>query len=143
MDIQESRIEKIREFFKNCPLLNENEKIGIDFLQETIGEYVIESTPVSQIVEKYVTGTSKRQDIFIFASRESYGEDEIQNILNSRFYEQVVNWIEKRNDEGILPEIEGIDSIEVISTPYAAKTSENTARYEFEFKIIYIVKGGI
>lgn len=138
----ESRVEKVRKFFNKCPFLNKNNQIGIDFLNETIGEYVIESTPVSQIIEKYITGSSKRQDIYIFASHESYGQDMIQNILNSRFYEKVVDWIETENDKGNLPEIEGIESIEVLSTPYAAKTSENTARYEFEFKIIYICKGG-
>lgn len=140
--LEESRIEKVREFFNQCPLLNKDNQIGIDFLRQTIEEYVIESTPVSQIIEKYITGSSKRQDIFIFASRESYGPDTLQNILNSRFYEKIVSWIEEQNDNDILPEIEGIESIEVLSTPYASKTSESTARYEFEFKIIYNVKGG-
>lgn len=137
MDKYKSRIEKVKEFFETCPYLDKNSKFGVDFLDLGISDYVIESTPVTQIVEKYVTGKTKRQDIFVFGSKESFGEDIIQNIENSRVYQKIIDWVEEQNNKGILPDIEGIDEIEILSTPYANQDSENTAKYEFEFKIIY------
>lgn len=135
--MEKSRIEKVKEFFEKCPYLDENSKFGVDFLDLGISDYVIESTPVTQIIEKYITGKTKRQEIFIFGSKESFGQDVLENINNSRLYQKIIEWVEEQNEKQNLPLIDGIDSIEVISTPYANQDTKTTAKYEFEFKIIY------
>lgn len=131
-----SMIEKIKDFIAKCHLLKD-EQINVDYLSNEISYYSIEVVPSERTLRKYLDGSEDRQLIFVFASRESYSEDVIQNILNSKFYEDFNDWIEEQNDKGILPNIEGIESIECTSPGYAFQTSEDTARYQIQMKILY------
>ena len=63
--------------------------------------------------------------------------EEIQNMLNTEFYEDFSNWIEENNFNGILPNIEGIETIECLSTGYAYQTGIDTARYQIQLRITY------
>ncbi len=109
-----SMIEEIKDFIAKCPLLK-NGKINVDYLSNEISEYSIEVVPAEKTLKKYLDGSEDRQLVFVFASRASYGPDTIQNILNSKFYEDFNEWIEEQNDSGILPKVEGIESIECTS----------------------------
>lgn len=57
---------------RTCPLLDEDGKVRVNFLGETPIEYVIEEVPAEPIVKRYVDGSSIRQVLFIFASRDEY-----------------------------------------------------------------------
>ena len=56
-----------------------------------------------RIIKRYVDGSSVRQFEFIFASRESYGQEVLQNIENSGFYEHFADWIEEKNKASEFP----------------------------------------
>lgn len=131
-----SMVEKIKEFIAKCPLLKEG-KINVDYLGNEISEYSIEVVPAEKTLKKYLDGSEDRQLVFVFASRESYGEDIIQNMLNSKFYEDFNEWIETQNDNDNLPDISGIESIECTSPGYAFQTSEVTARYQIQMRVLY------
>ena len=138
MENQENKsmIEAIKEFISKCPLLK-NGKINVDYLGNEVSDYSIEVVPADVVIQKYLDGSEDRQLICVFASRESYSEDVIQNILNSKFYEDFSEWIETQNDNGILPQIDGIESIECTSPGYAFQTSENMARYQIQMRVLY------
>lgn len=136
MEENKSMLEAIKEFIAKCPLLNDG-KINVDYLGNEVSDYSIETVPAEVVVQKYLDGSETRQLVFVFASRASYSEDVIQNILNSKFYEDFSEWIEMQNEFGILPDIEGIESIECTSPGYAFQTSENTARYQIQMRIQY------
>jgi hypothetical protein len=109
--------------------------------------YSIEPTPISPTNTDFIDDSGIKQFAFIFASRESYGQETIQNMLNTEFYEDFSNWIEEQDNEGNLPDIEGIESIECTSTGYAYQTGIDTARYQIQLRITYYKeknkKGGI
>lgn len=145
MKKKKSIIEAIREYIATCPYLHDG-KIGVDYLENEVA-YSIEPTPVSPKDVNFIDDTGIKQFAFILASRESYGQETIQNMLNTEFYEDFANWIEENNFNGILPEIEGIESIECLSTGYAFQTGIDTARYQIPLRITYYKeinkKGGI
>jgi len=130
-------IDKIRKYFIDCPCLDKNGRIGVDYLGSDSVDYSIEQTPVSPIIKKYRDGGSLRQLSFILASRQAWGADVINNLLNCKLYNDIEAWIEDNNDNGILPEINGIESIECTSTGYAYQVSELTARYQIPMRITY------
>ena len=69
-----------------------------------------------------------------------------QNIENSGFYEDFLNWIEQENAQGNLPILEGNKEaveLKVSTTGYAFQTDENSARYQIQLKLIYLQKGGV
>ena len=82
--------------------------------------YSIEETPCNPIIKKYIDGSSIRQFEFIFASRESYGPDVLNNISNSGFYEDFANWIEEENIKGNLPDL-----------------NDKECRYQIQMRITY------
>ena len=75
-------INSIRKFMLECPHLDEFAKgINVDYLDDEIASYSIEEVPTNPIIKRYVDGSSVRQFEFIFASRESYGQEVLQNIF--------------------------------------------------------------
>lgn len=142
---KKSIIKAIRKYISSCPYLHDG-KIGVDYLENEIA-YSIEPTPISPTDTSFIDDSGIKQFAFILASRESYGQETIQNILNTEFYEDFSNWIEEQNFNGELPEIEGIESIKCMSTGYAYQTGIDTARYQIQLRITYYKeknkKGGI
>ena len=132
---KKSIIKAIREYIEKCPYLHAG-KIGVDYLENEMA-YSIEPSPVSPKDTNFIDDTGIKQFAFIFASRESYGQETIQNILNTEFYEDFSNWIEENDMNGILPEIDGIETIECLSTGYAYQTGIDTARYQIQLRITY------
>jgi hypothetical protein len=132
---KKSIIKAIREYIEKCPYLHDG-KIGVDYLENEMA-YSIEPSPVSPKDTNFIDDTGIKQFAFIFASRESYGQETIQNILNTEFYEDFSNWIEENDMNGILPEIDGIETIECLSTGYAYQTGIDTARYQIQLRITY------
>jgi len=132
---KKSIIKAIREFIAQCPHLHDG-KIGVDYLENEVA-YSIEPTPVAPKDESFIDDSAIKQFAFIFASRESYGQETIQNMLNTEFYEDFSDWIEEKNINGNLPEIEGIETIECLSTGYAYQTGIDTARYQIQLRITY------
>lgn len=136
MDDEKTIIDKIREYIATCPYLKEG-KIGVDYLGNEPTAYSIEPVPVKPVVGENIDGSCLEQYAFVLASRESYGAETIQNMLNSKFYEKFSKWIKKNNKEGILPDIDGIELIECTSTAYAYQTGIESARYQIQLRIVY------
>lgn len=136
-------IESIRSFIKQCPFLEEFEgavRIGVDYLDSEATTYSIEKVPCNPIIKKYVDGSSKRQEQFIFASRESYVEDIFNNLDNINFYEKFASWIEENNDNEKLPILDNKESLslELTSNGYAFQTDIDKAQYQIQMRLIYM-----
>ena len=78
-----------------------------------------------------------RQYQFQLISCNDYGADVLQNMSNSKFYEDLYDLIESNNKEGILPDINGIESIECLNNGEILDATTNTARYSIQMKITY------
>ncbi|WP_415347948.1 chloramphenicol resistance protein [Clostridium perfringens] len=137
-------IESIRNFIKKCPCLEEFEgaiRIGVDYLDKESTTYSIEKVPCNPIIKKYVDGSCKKQELFIFSSRESYGPDVFNNLDNINFYEKFAEWLEEQNCNKSLPKLTGkyeAEKLEVTSNGYAFQTDVDKARYQIQLRLIYI-----
>lgn len=137
-------INAIKEYIEKCPYLSEFSRgININFLDDEISSYSIETIPVNPIIKRYVDGSSIRQYLFLFCSKESYGQEVLQNIQNSGFFEKLTLWIEENNKQGILPNLnDGQEAIkiEVLTTGYPFQTDVDRARYQIQLKLEYFQK---
>lgn len=132
-------IDKLREYFKNnVTLAEEFENILIDFLGESATTYTIEPIPTEQILKQYTDGGSLRQFVFQFGSREFYDNSVAQNIDNLNFYERFQEEIENNNRNGILPDVEGIQTIECLNNGTIQDVQTGTAKYSIQMRIIYL-----
>lgn len=135
---QEIIVDKLRIYFdKNVTLTDEFENILIDFLGKDAVTYTIEPIPSEYILTPYSDGSSLRQFIFQFSSREYYDESVAQQISNLGFYEKFQNEIERNNNNKILPDIEGIQSIECLNYGTIQDIQTGTAKYGIQMRITY------
>lgn len=133
-------INKVREYFISCPLIDLDKRIRVDYLGVEEVEYTIDSVPVEPIVKQYADGGALKQFVFVFGSREYYGSDEVQNMENSGFYEQFSNWLEEQSNLGVLPKLSGnkvARRIEATTQGYLFDSSESMARYQIQCRLTY------
>lgn len=133
-------IEKVREYFLKCPLISKKTQINVDYLGVNSVEYTIDSVPVEPILNKYIDGGALKQFVFVFASREYYGSDVLQNMENSGFYQLFYEWLEEQNNIGNLPKLTGrkiAKEIGAITQGYMFDSSEESARYQIQCRLTY------
>lgn len=135
---QEVLVEKIRLYFdEHVSLATEFENILIDFLDKEAITYTIEPIPTEYVLRPYSDGSSLRQFVFQFSSREFYDESVAQQISNLGFYEKFQNEIERNNNSRILPDIDGIQSIECLNYGTIQDIQPGTAKYGIQMRITY------
>lgn len=134
-------IKAVRDFIKECPYLDAFHKgIGVDYLAEDDTAYMIESVPADPVIKSYTDGSSVRQFVFVFASREAYGSDVLQNIENSGFFEDFAEWLEKQTLEGNLLDLgpkRTARSIRASTLPYVFDNEVHKAQYQIQCQLKY------
>ena len=132
-------IHSLWDYFLTCPLMGDK-KINIDFLPEKSLEYSIDTTPATEIVKRYVDGSSVRQYLFVIRSVQDYGSDVLQNIANSGFFESLSNWLEEQTRNKnfpILPSGKEPKKIEAQSTGYLFVSGPDTGKYQIQCRLQY------
>ncbi|HSH35516.1 chloramphenicol resistance protein [Schnuerera sp.] len=133
-------IKSIRKYFLDCPILDEFIKIGVDYLDPNEKEYTIDPIPSNTVIKEYIDGGRLKQYLFVFASREFYGDDVIQNIENSGFYEKLSSWVDNQSKKGNLPILSGNKKsieLKVTTSGYLFNATEDRARYQIQMQLVY------
>ena len=134
-------IEAIREYISDLDCMA-TFKINVNYLDGENDSFSIEEVPCNQIIKKYLDGSTLRQYQFVFCGREPYGAEILQNIENSTFYEDFANEIEEKNNNDVLPTLEGMEatSLEITSNAYTVSVTEDTAMYQINLNLKYYKK---
>ena len=135
----DSIIDALEKYFIGCELLKDG-ALRVDYLGEKPVEYTIEVLPCDPVVKRYLGGSTVRQYLFAFGSREFYSQERLQNIQNSAFYERLADWVETKSMSGVLPELpDGMEAqqLEVVSSGYLFDGSMTNARYQIQFRLLY------
>ena len=146
---KKATIECIKEYYKNCPNL-ENADISTDYLNPDVTDNSKEFWSLEQdqtnnpIIKENVLGTKATiQFFFTFASRLMFNiQKDKQNIENLRKLEDIVEWTLQENSKRnrpILNDNEECLKIEITSSPYLYGTDKSMtqARYQFQGKITF------
>ena len=134
-----ARIDKLRTYlFDKLDTLTTNNKyqINADFLGD-IGDYSLDKVPTEIEVENWIDGTEIHKDVYNFRSRKAYSSDEVNNLANIGFFEDFENLIKSNNEEGILPDIEGIESIECLNCGTLNSVDGTEAIFDIQIQITY------
>ena len=132
-------VDKIKDYFlQHVTLAEEFKNILADFLGEDATDYTIEPVPIEPVLRQYTDGSYLGQLVFQFGSREYYDDSNDQNIENLDFYEKFQAEIEYNNRNRILPDIDGIQSIECLSNGTIQDVQKGTAKYVIQMRITYL-----
>lgn len=140
MNYNDARITKLRTYlFSIIDTLTTNKKyqINANMLDNDINNYSLDKIPTASTVEKWVTGMEIHKDIYSFRSRKAYSQDVINNLSNIGFFEIFESIIKSNNKKGVLPNIEGIQSIECLNCGTMLSADTNTAEFEIQIQITY------
>lgn len=133
---EKSNIELIEEFIETCPYLK-NGKIDVDYLKGDINSYSIITSQLEPILTKYRGGGSLRQIGFDFIVQAPASSRNIDNLANSKFGENFINWIEEQDDKRNLPKIPNVQHIQCISPSYILQRTSTQATYAIQMKCTY------
>ena len=130
-------------YLLTCPLLGDH-PLGVDWLPDKSVAFSIDTTPASQIIQRYYSGSSLRQYEFVLRSVADYGADILQNVANSTLYEQLAAWFEEQTRKRNFPDLGSgrtVQSIEAQSTGYLMTAAPDVGRYQIQCRMIYYEKG--
>ena len=140
MDVNELRITKLRQYLLEIidELLNSNEyQINADMLANNPVNFSLDKIPTASTVEKWINGTETCRDVFNLRSRNEYSQDTINNLKNIGFFEQFEEKINSNNKKGILPDIDGIETIECLNSGTLNRAETKTAEFDIQIQITY------
>ena len=136
-----TRIAKLGEYLETIleTLNSKYKKVNADFLGLEVNNYSLDKIPTASEVETWLTGTKICKDVYSFRSRNAYSSNRLNNLKNIGFFEEFQKVINSNNDNGILPEIDNIESIECLNqgTFNSADASGKTAVFDIQLQIVY------
>lgn len=140
-----NRISQLRSYLFDIinTLTSDNDyQINADFLGEE-GDYSLNKIPTASVVERWVTGIEIHRDVFSLRSKKPYSQDTINNLENIGFFEQFEEKIKSNNKEGVLPDINGIESIECLNCgSMVASEDGSSAIFDIQIQITYKINEG-
>ena len=138
--VEDLRITKLRTYLLSIIdvlVTNKKYQINANMLSNEPNNYSLDKIPTSSTVEEWITGTKICRDVYSFRSRVGYSQDTIENLINVGFFEIFEKLISSNNEKGILPNIEGIQSIQCLNCGSMNNANTNTAEFDIQIQIKY------
>ena len=137
----DTRIAKLGQYLETIleTLNSKYKKVNADFLGLEVNNYSLDKIPTASVVEKWITGLEIHRDVYSFRSRNSYSSDRLNNLKNIGFFEEFESVIRTNNDNGILPDIKGIEKIECLNCGTFNREDESgkSAIFDIQLQIAY------
>lgn len=134
-----SIIESIRSFIARCPHLADG-RLNVDYLGDEPTEYTVDGEPATTVVKKYADGGAVKRYLFVFASRDYYGQDTLQALETHAFYEKFAEWMREESKGNRLPKLgDGKQALEIeaLSPGYLFDNAAGNARYQIQCELTY------
>ena len=138
-----SLAEALRDWFRSCPAVLPGNRFNVDYLPSNPTEYAIYVSPTAIKYKTDILGEVYVDPVqsvnFVFASRDAYSADTLQNLANLGFYDEVIAWMLSQNKHKNFPSIdEGrIISIMPTLTQYLFAAGASSGRYQISCTIKY------
>lgn len=141
MQVEDYRISKLRNYLFNViNTLTENRsyQINANMLSNRVDDYSLDKMPVDIEQESWITGNTLNREVYSFRSRKTYSQDTIVNLKNMGFFEDFEYAIKTNNNEGDLPDIDGIEDIKCLS-PFTMISNDDgkLATFDIQIQITY------
>jgi len=133
----------LRTWFRSCPSVSSGNRFHVDYLSAQPTEYTINVAPtqidykVDVLGEVYVNPIQTVN--FVFACREDYSADVLQNLTNLGFFDELISWMIEQNKLHNFPIISDGDVISVMPTltQYLYEATADTGRYQINCVLKY------
>ena len=139
MAVNDYRISKLRQYLFeiiNTLTTNREYQINANMLGD-VDDFSLDKIPTNTEIENWIIGIQKKRDVYTFRSRKAYSQDAINNLKNIGFFEEFEKIIKSNNEEGILPDIQNIESIECLNCGTLNNTNGTEAIFDIQIQVTY------
>ena len=139
-DASTAIMNSVVEFFKDCPILNEDGTFSVDTIPDQALSYAFSYVPSTRVIKKYLDRSTVRQFNFTLSSNEIFDQETAVNLQNSAFYDGLSDWVEeqeKAKNLPILPEGMTAQHLYVTLPGHLESTNGKTARYSIQMQLVY------
>ena len=135
-----NRTEQLKSYLMDVlnDMRKEFEMLNINFLSNEIDNYSLDKIPTQSVIETTITGKQKKKDVYNFRSRNAYGSNEAINLSNMGFWETFERVIYSNNEQGILPNIDGIYEIKCLNCGSLQRAETQTCEMSIQIEIDYL-----
>lgn len=141
-------IEKIEKYIKTFEPIGEDARFNLEFLpDESVAYSLVEEPSFNngkgiRVVKHYGNGMKLKELSVQLQRVTDYEELKQTNLDNSKFMKDFESWIDNNNKNRILPEIQGIQNVEITTSGYIEAVSADQAHavYVVSLKFIYLEK---
>ena len=143
MPVSNNNEQHLRKWLLSCPELSNRNRFHVDYLSEKPTEYSIFAQPSTIAYTENVLGEMVPRSIqkqnFLFATRDTYGADERQNLANYEFYQNIIAWMIEQNINRNLPNWEGgtVTAVVPTLTQYVSAPGTDSAKYQIQIQVTY------
>ena len=139
IEVNDLRVTKLRTYLMSVisELIEQYGEMNINFLSNEPNNYSLDKIPVNPTQEQWIIGNFLNRDVYSFRSRVNYSADTMTNIENIGFFETFEKLIKQKNDNNILPDIDGIQSIRCLNCGSLNNANTNTAEFDIQIQIEY------
>lgn len=140
---QVNNTEELRSWFRSCPAIIRGNRFNVDYVADTATEYAIFSVPSALKYHRNILGGEILDAIqvqnFIFTSKQPYGADIRQNLVNLGFLQEIAEWVLEQNNTRAFPPWNSgrIKSIIPTLTGAPVSVGSSAATYQIHLKITY------
>jgi len=141
--MEETRIASLRTYLigiLNSLTDKEEYQLNANMLSNDPNNFSLDRLPLEPQITKWVIGTKIKRDAYTFRARFNVSQDLANNLKNIGFFEDFENAIETNNEKGILPNIDGIKTIECLNVGTMNWNDTNTAEFDIQIQITYYDK---
>ena len=132
--MEKSKMELIKEFIETCPYLKKG-KVNVDYIKDKPQSYSIDETPVDPVLQNFLDGGRRLQIQFDFSIQANFSV--LENIKNSKFCDDLTDWIYEQNKQENLPKIDGAVWIKCLGRGTILQTTDSTAIYVIPMQVAY------
>ena len=148
IEVSNLRVTKLRAYLMDIitELIGQYGEMNINFLSNEPNNYSLDKIPVNPTTEQWIIGNFLKRDVYSFRSRCLYSYKDIDNLKNIGFFEIFEETIINNNEKKILPDIDGIESIECLNCGTLLDVENGTAEFNIQIQMTYKQveeKGGI
>ena len=139
IEVSNLRVTKLRAYLMDIitELIGQYGEMNINFLSDEPNNYSLDKIPTETEVSSWIIGDVLHRDVYSFRGRMNYSADTVENIENIGFFETFEKIIRTNNENGILPDINGIESIRCLNSGTMNNANTNTAEFDIQIQIEY------
>ncbi len=134
---EKNRIKALQDYLLEV-IGNVTSELNINYIDtSSVGDYSLVRLPVQPEEEKWIVPITINQEVYNLESVKIYSQDQITNLSNIGFFENLERKIKIKNSKKILPLIDGIESIGCLNCGALSMANTNTAVFSIQIKINY------